>query len=57
MIDVNGNGNVSLISDELRLNASQENTDWKAIGQISIPRKTIKDVGGRDCHILFFLFL
>jgi len=45
VIDVNGNDNVSLISEELRLNATQENTDWKAIGQVSIPRKTIRDVG------------
>ena len=55
MIDVKGTDNISLISEELRLNATLENTDWKAIGQISIPRKTIKDVGG-ICY-LYFLFI
>lgn len=47
VIDVKGNGSVSLISDELRRNAVQENTDWKGIGQVSIPRKTIADVAGK----------
>ena len=56
VIDVNANDNVSLISDELRLNATQENTDWKAIGQVSIPRKTIRDVGGIHFNYLCLSF-
>eukprot|EP00795_Rhopilema_esculentum_P016193 gene16191-7563_t len=48
VIDVDGDGEVSLISEDLKRNASLANKDWKSIGQVEIPRSTIRDVAGSE---------
>ena len=54
VIDVDGNGEVSLISEDLKRNASLANKDWKSIGQVEIPRSTIRDVAGNNFASLSF---
>ena len=51
VLHVKGNASVALISNNLKNNASLKNTDWKSLGQVEIPQRTIKDVadGKKQC--------
>ena len=50
VISSNSTGSVRLLSDDLKINATLKNTDWKLLGQVEIPRKTINDVAGNHCN-------
>eukprot|EP00794_Sanderia_malayensis_P010720 gene10720-11868_t len=57
VIVVDESGSVSLLSKDLKRNATLQNTYWKLLGQVELPRKTIKDVADGDskCYSVYIV--